>query len=352
MSESTGSRLAQAREAARRLVDMLETEDVPIEKCLMLGQRLARLLRDEDASRWLALELRGYPSDTNLNDLGTCAKYALRRLEDGKTYQPSLPAIEAEAKAAEMVLNKLQSPAVNEPVANFTESRATQSVINSMNASVLAQKTIVVFWKSNFARQKSMLHQYASDTLIALELGDVAEDIFETARTDVDMFVRANCPKAAEQLLAASERLRERNTESLSEALGSCRRVLNSVADAVFAPRDDYEDAAGRTRKVGADQYVNRLLAFIEEHTLSGSTRAILDAEVRHLSARLDAVYEKACKGVHAEIDEREARLALIQTYLLIAEVARYHPDTPHPVDEAARSTLALSEVPPELATT
>jgi len=321
--------LAQAREAARRLVDMLETEDTPIEKCLMLGQRLARLLRDGDAARWLDLELRGYPSDTNLHDLGTCAKYTLRRLENGKTYQPSLPMIEAEAKAAEIVLNKLQSPAINAPVANFIESRATQSVISSMTASILAQKTNAVSWKSNFARQKSMLHQYASDTLIALELGDVAEDVFETARTDVDMFVRANCPKAAAQLLAASERLREGHAEALSEALGSCRRVLNSVADAVFPPRDDYKDASDRMRKVGANQYLNRLLAFIEQRALSGSTRAILEAEMLHLSARLDAVYDKTCKGVHAEIDPREARLTLIQTYLLIAEVARYHAESP-----------------------
>jgi hypothetical protein len=40
------------------------------------------------------------------------------------------------------------------------------------------------------------------------------------------------------------------------------------------------------------------------------------------LAARLDAIYEKTCKGVHAEVTAQEARLAVINTYLFIGEVA------------------------------
>lgn len=48
-----------------------------------------------------------------------------------------------------------------------------------------------------------------------------------------------------------------------------------------------------------------------------------------HLAARLDAVYEKACKGVHNEVDNGEAQLTVIHTYLFLAEVARHTAPAP-----------------------
>jgi hypothetical protein len=43
---------------------------------------------------------------------------------------------------------------------------------------------------------------------------------------------------------------------------------------------------------------------------------------LEHLAARLDAIYDKTCKGVHVDVSEQEARLAVIHTYLFIGEIA------------------------------
>ena len=164
---------------------------------------------------------------------------------------------------------------------------------------------------------------------MAIELGDVAQDIFEDAREKVDVFIRVNCPKAAEQLIAINERMQENLPESRSAALTSCRRLLMTVADLIFPPQsEDWKDSKGKMRKVGNEEYKNRLLAFADNRTGSNSSYSILVSEIEHLSARLDAVYEKVSKGVHADVSLDEARLAVIQTYLFMAEIARLNEES------------------------
>ena len=74
---------------------------------------------------------------------------------------------------------------------------------------------------------------------------------------------------------------------------------------------------------MGSDEYKNRLLAFVDREIKSESSQSVVAAEIEHLAARLDAVYEKTCKGVHSDVSKDEARLAVIQTYLFVAEIAR-----------------------------
>jgi len=44
----------------------------------------------------------------------------------------------------------------------------------------------------------------------------------------------------------------------------------------------------------------------------SESTRAILQNELEQLFSRMDALYEMACKGVHADVSAEKAQLAII----------------------------------------
>jgi hypothetical protein len=97
-----------------------------------------------------------------------------------------------------------------------------------------------------------------------------------------------------------------------------------TLADSIFPPSDtDWTDGAGKKRKVGAENYKNRLIAFIETNLSSQSTRSLIENELEHLCSRLDSIYEKTCKGVHADVSAGEARLTIIQAYIFIGEVAR-----------------------------
>jgi hypothetical protein len=324
------ARIEEARKVALALLDDLEGGSAPVDAILMRAMRLARLMRDTDAQLWLGYEIRGYPpSETFVfSTLGSCEKYAVaggRINPETNTYYPkSLPEIEAIASSQEATLRSFEKVGGGSPtMENYLVKRATEEFINGQ---LKLQKNYREAYNSSkgiIASMRSAIHGYVTDTYLAIELGDVAQDIFETARRDVDTFVRAHCPKAAEQLVAINERMADHSAESRTAALTTCRRLLMTVADSLFPAREgDWADSTGKARKVGEEQYKNRLLAYLEDKARSRGSQEVIVSGLEHLAARLDAIYEKTCKGVHVDVSEQEARLAVIHTYLFIGEVA------------------------------
>lgn len=321
------SRIDESRVVAKELLESLEASQDSIDKILMKAKRLARLMRDSDAQIWLDLETRGYPDKFNFTELGNCQQYAKRGgriTSDGKYYLVGLPNLEAQIKSDEAIIDAFRTSKYSSAAKDYLEAGATSRLIAEQVGLQRTQKETYANNQSLFTSMKSAIHNYATEVYLAIELGDVAQDIFEDAREKVDVFIRVNCPKAAEQLIAINERMQENLPESRSAALTSCRRLLMTVADSIFPPQsEDWKDSKGKMRKVGNEEYKNRLLAFADNRTGSNSSDSILASEIEHLSARLDAVYEKVSKGVHTEVSTDEARLAVIQTYLFIGEIAR-----------------------------
>jgi hypothetical protein len=323
-------RIDEARKVSEELLNDLESSASKVDAVLMKAKRLARLMRDSDAQTWLDLETKGYPDDFSFSELGDCIKYATSggrlNLDDSKYYPQSLPTIEANSESDEALLNSLRSArAPTAKVKDFLEKRATESLMETQLQFQNQQKKNYASSKALYSSMKAAIHNYATDTYLAVELGDVAEDIFEGARNLVDSFIRSHCPKAAEKVIAINERMNDRNPESLSAALTSCRRLLMDVADSVFPPREeDWKDRKGRARKVGGEQYKNRLLAFLSDLSESEGSYSLLESELEHLAARLDIIYEKSCKGVHVDVTLDEAKLSVIHTYLFLGEIASY----------------------------
>lgn len=323
-------RIDEARKISEELLNDLETSASKVDAVLMKAKRLARLMRDSDAQTWLDLETKGYPDDFSVSQLGDCIKYAASggrfNLDSSAYYPQSLPTIEANAESDEALLNSLRSArSPSTKVKDFLEKRATESLMETQLKHQNNQKKSYASTKALYSSMKAAIHNYATDTYLAVELGDVAEDIFEGARNLVDSFIRTHCPKAAEKVIAINERMNDNNPESLSAALTSCRRLLMDVADSVFPARqEDWKDRKGQSRKVGGEQYKNRLLAFLSELNESGGSYSLLESELEHLAARLDIIYEKSCKGVHADVTLAEAKLSVIHTYLFLGEIASY----------------------------
>ncbi|WP_286806081.1 hypothetical protein, partial [Marinimicrobium sp. UBA4209] len=69
--------------------------------------------------------------------------------------------------------------------------------------------------------------------------------------------------------MSAYERLSSTSSEDWSHALTAARRVIKDVADSIYPPRE----AKLGERKLGNDQYINRLWAFLDENAKSGSDK-------------------------------------------------------------------------------
>lgn len=324
--EDKSTRIAEARSVAMSLLDDLETSSLSIDKILMRSKRLARLMRDTDAQLWLDYETKGYPLDFDFETLGSCKAYAISsgryNVVEGTYRTHSLSDLEAQVYGAQVTLDGFSPSAVG-AVKDFLEKNATEQLLGQQIRIQRANKTVYSDYKALLISLIAGIHNYVTDMYLALELGDAAQDIFEGARREIDSFVRAHCPKAAEKIVAINERIADDSVESRTAALTSCRRLLMTVADSLFPASDtDWLDSKGKPRKVGEEQYKNRLLAYMAERTNSSSNEAILSSELEFLAARLDAIYEKTCKGVHVDVTSQEARLAVIHTYLFIGEIA------------------------------
>lgn len=94
-----------------------------------------------------------------------------------------------------------------------------------------------------------------------------------------------------------------------------------NLADVLYPARDEPIEIDGKQIKVGADQYINRLIQFISSKAKSKTYQDIVGADLSSIGKRLDAVNDAVCKGTHTEITRNEASRYIIHTYLLISDI-------------------------------
>lgn len=178
-------------------------------------------------------------------------------------------------------------------------------------------------------RTKSFLFDYLLTAETELERGQSYANVFEQTMRYVQDSLMDMSPEAAEEFRASEQRLFEATPAALSQALVSCRRVLKTLADSVYPAREDaMEGIDGTKRRLGDDQYVNRLLQYAMDRTNSKTTSDVFQHGLDALGRRLTAVNALASKGVHGSITVDEARACFTQTYLLTAEILRLRDET------------------------
>jgi hypothetical protein len=274
----------------------------------MKAKRLARMLHDSDAQKWLDYEIMGYPVVFDPDDLGSCKKYYTSErpvIRDEKTHRPhsiGLPHLES-------YINSTKIESVTKIGAN--ESQKMQ-ILNKHHELV-----------NDFERLKTTIHNYITEVNISLSVGDFAEDIFEDTRLAADKFIRENCPRAGEQLLAINERMKYYDPESFSQALHAVQKILIIVADTVLPVGEKiYLDKKGHERNVESHQYLNRIFSYIEQNSRNDPVLFMIESEMAYIFAKSDHSSEKS-RGLHERISKEDVELAIIHMYLVIAEIAK-----------------------------
>jgi hypothetical protein len=299
----------QAKILAEEILDDIEIKKTSISSILMKTNRLARLLRDGDAQRWISFEINGYPKNFEATKLGKCSKYYTGFF--GITMGDD-PYVNFSAPALEDFINTTN-------IDQFTKFSSNK--VDVVNWTIrLHAEAVTQFQSISFS-----IYRYVLEVYLSLEIGDIANDIFQDSRILVDKFVQDHCSHdIKEQFLSINDRLKENVTESYSQALLTVRRVLVSIADSIYPPNPEpYTDKKGKSHAVDNDNYVNRILAYIDKNIPGEISYSMIETDIEHLAARLEALNEKSCKGVHVKVTKHEAQLAIIQMYMIIAEIAR-----------------------------
>ena len=172
---------------------------------------------------------------------------------------------------------------------------------------------------------RAFIHQYVLEKHYELKFSGIADDVFSRIRQRVDSSIGATVPEAVKKLSAAYENLRSTNAEDWSNAVHSCRRILQDLADIVCPPQEDKvvdKDGESRIIKMGKDNYINRIMTFVESKSKSKRFQEIVGSQLSFLGDRLDSVFSATQKGSHSVIvSQEEADRYVVYTYLIVGDV-------------------------------
>jgi hypothetical protein len=164
------------------------------------------------------------------------------------------------------------------------------------------------------SRVISLLHEFISGVYYEKAFSGLAEDIFEAYKREIDARIAEKCGDVLSKLPYVYDRLREEDSESVSQGLTTCRRIIDAFADTLYPPTEETIQIDGNTLELGANRYQNRLNAYILGKVSSDSRR-------KRLRQSLSNLYSRVSAGVHSEVSPQEAKSLLLSTYLFLGEV-------------------------------
>ena len=322
------SPLVEATELSTEILADMELGKISNHQILLKCRRLARLVGDDNWKKWLDLEIHGYNTEVSgvtYEEKLTFFAYFGRELDNDKhtgLVHP-LATLEQEAETAKLELAACRVPtSIHASSSQSWIPDSASAVVNHVLCRLTEVRNTITARQVVIGRVLGLAHSYALKWYNELHYSDVAQSVFERRRLDADTKLKDLCPKALEQFVAAYERLRSGAEEDWSQALLSCRRILKSFADSVFPPRTEpYVGKDGKKHDVSEDKYFNRLLAFIDQNTESRTVGEVMRAQVDYLCKALEAIHNQTHKGVHAEVNRREADSTVLLTYLLLADL-------------------------------
>jgi len=198
----------------------------------------------------------------------------------------------------------------------------------------------VAAFTDRFSRQRSLLRNYIQNVQTIrerikvrclnyaislerqLEAQQKPELFLEQVQTEVNNYFKVKSEDVYLKLQKAAQLFDSADPEDHAALLTHVRRAMKAVADYFYPPTAEpaiCED--GAERKVGDEQYLNRLHLFLTQQFPSGSATALLRAEVNVLMAFVRKLNDISSKGVHASVRGHEAKQGLVGLYMFLYNV-------------------------------
>jgi hypothetical protein len=121
---------------------------------------------------------------------------------------------------------------------------------------------------------------------------------------------------ALQSIVSISERLNSGDETAVSQAMTTCRQLIDAVADHVFPP----SDAPYRLGEQDLDVKANRTLNRLQAHVHRSGATAGHASRLRRTTADL---YDRVSASVHRSdgVDVQEARYLFLAVYITLGEI-------------------------------
>lgn len=288
---------------AEELLGDIELDRLPLDKLLLKGARLARLSGDSEFVRWVSLELTAYgASDFN-------GKYWLRTFRGDKENAMYAGAAQVSMAVAtlEAEFRNLRIPDVSGEYASVALGNARQYMSGLRNLIIKHKRVITAV--------SGVLHDFVSKHFYLLSFSQHQGSMFDTAKGNIDAVLVELPGEALRKIDSAYSNIRVGDPESISGAMNSVRRLIDGTADALFPATDETrKDGQGNVIKLGDQQRLNRLKAYIDDHAESKS-------RADRLKRAVSDIYGRVSSGVHNDVAASEAEYLFLSTYVLLGEI-------------------------------
>lgn len=175
------------------------------------------------------------------------------------------------------------------------------------------------------SRLKTRCLNYAIQIERQLTLQNKNQGFLENAQNEVNNFFKARSEDVFNKLQKASQLATSTDLEDTALLLTEVRRALKAAADYFYPAVDGSVTCAdGEQRKLGDDQYLNRLQEFVASRLVHSTSRDLLRAELDHLSVFFRRLNDVASKGVHGSVTFAESRQGLVGLYFFLFNVCQH----------------------------
>lgn len=304
----TESQAEHVRSLASELLDDIELARVPAQSLILKAARLARFAGTPEIREWISYELNGY------NDATAVGKAYLsqtsRWIDKAKrtAYWGSFAEQVALIDALTAEQQSLRVPDVAGDLALLT----VRDVLN--RSSALGRQ--IHSLERVKSRVLALLHQWIASVHYEALFGSAAEGMFEGFRSEVDAKLAEVCSTVLDKLPAIYDRMRSDDPEAVSQAMTTCRRIIEAFADSVYPPTDTTLELEGNDLKLGPQHHQNRINAFVAAHTASKTRR-------KRLRQTLANLHDRVCAAIHDDLGADEAGALVLQTYVFLGELVR-----------------------------
>lgn len=314
----------EALHLAEETLADIELSRFPMANIALKASRLARLVNDFDLEKIFEYESGGYPMkkdgiEPHIWKLGIKANRISLNLENKEVMSCySLTTIENRIIANKIALEQAQDRDISitsanphqflsPPPTNAAERKTRLQNIDS-NSNLLAERTRFIY--SNVKK-----------IYMDLKFSSLTESIWLKMKDKIDSYISEIIPDETQKLTAIYDSLNDDNPEKWSTALTTCRRMLKAVADKLYPPSDEPIKKGKQEIKIGEEQFVNRLICYIEQNSTHETLDKITNANLEYIGKRLDNIINESCKGTHARVEKEEAERCFMHVYMLIGDI-------------------------------
>jgi hypothetical protein len=300
-------RQEEALRVAEELLADIELERLKASEIVLKASRLARLVGQDDLMEFVGYERNGYPTDGSANRwIDRSGRWSSS--EKGKFYSVSISKVEALLASSQQAVEALRGGGNFSGDFIIPASRLHDDRIDSHATSAATLAGVC-------GQVVATVYDMVAEIYHELLFSELQATLFADTQTRVDGSLATASGSALDKIERVSDRLRDGDSESVSQALTTCRRLIDSCADHAFPAQDEpYAIGEEATLTVGQNNVLDRLQAYVHQCDVPKSRRD-------RLRRTLGDLYGRCSAGTHAEVTVDEARFVFLQTYVALGEI-------------------------------